>query len=125
TILSTLQEISPELDRYEREIGRISCILAELKHEYAQLKRFSDEYRALLAPVRRLPGELLAEVLGFHCSALSNRINEDSPSPAIEFSQTCSFWRAVALAQSRFWSKLCVDLSVASRNYEWISELLR
>ncbi|KAF5383918.1 hypothetical protein D9757_007424 [Collybiopsis confluens] len=125
SILSTLREIAPDIDRYEKEIERISGLLAELKHEYAQLKRFSDEYRALVAPVRKLPAELLSEVLAFHCSALSNKIGEDSPTPAIEFSQTCSFWRMVALSQSRFWSKLCVDVAAPIEKLGWINELLR
>ncbi|KAL1703640.1 hypothetical protein EV121DRAFT_207492 [Schizophyllum commune] len=63
-----------------------------------------DIHRAILAPIRRLPKELLIDIFF--------RLAEESPFRtlyvAVSLARVCAVWRAVAHGLSKLWSKLVV-----------------
>ncbi|THU76326.1 hypothetical protein K435DRAFT_166129 [Dendrothele bispora CBS 962.96] len=99
-----VQHLREDLDRYE-EIAGLREVLYELKERRAEIKRHLVEERGLLAPIRKLPVEVLAIIFNFYCSstyALS--INVTHPSRTIlpatlDLAQTCSRWRKIVMSQ--------------------------
>jgi hypothetical protein len=55
----------------------------------------------MLAPIRRLPVEILAEIFDFYSSC-----HKDLP---LRLSWVCRSWRGVALAMPHIWSKVCLS----------------
>ncbi|KIM29292.1 hypothetical protein M408DRAFT_52998, partial [Serendipita vermifera MAFF 305830] len=59
------------------------------------LEKEAEVQRAWIAPIRKLPIEILAEIF-VHCSSLS----ELAP---VTVSEVCRFWRQVILATPQAW----------------------
>ncbi|KAF5339249.1 hypothetical protein D9758_013340 [Tetrapyrgos nigripes] len=109
-IQSLLQCVESDLNCYDAEIGRLSQTLETLKRRRNELQEYRDCYRTVFAPVRRLPVELLAYIFSFYCNP-GLLVNDDGvEAPALVLSQTCSFWRAVAVATPELWSSLSLNL---------------
>ncbi|KAJ6554835.1 hypothetical protein B0H19DRAFT_1263130 [Mycena capillaripes] len=95
-----------ELARYDAEVGRIEMILDELLFQRGSLARHVDRYKSVVAPVRRLPPELLIEIFdlcGYPCAADLN---------LLPLSQVCSYWRRIAAGTPSLWSHIDVDVAV-------------
>ncbi|KAL1734949.1 hypothetical protein EV714DRAFT_201376, partial [Schizophyllum commune] len=63
-----------------------------------------DIQRSILAPVRRLPKELLIDIF----FRVANKTPLRSLNAAVTLSQVCAVWRAVAHGLSKLWTKLVV-----------------
>uniref|UniRef100_D8PVV4 F-box domain-containing protein n=1 Tax=Schizophyllum commune (strain H4-8 / FGSC 9210) TaxID=578458 RepID=D8PVV4_SCHCM len=82
-----------------------------------RINRALDVCRAVLAPVRRIPRELLITIFTL---ALPEWWYSRNIEDQLNFSQVCYYWRAVALGYSEFWTHLAMTIStrtapVASR----------
>ncbi|THU92594.1 hypothetical protein K435DRAFT_612967, partial [Dendrothele bispora CBS 962.96] len=126
-----VQHLREDLDRYDEEIAGLQQALDELKEKRAEVKRHLVEQRGLLAPIRKLPVEVLTIIFNFYCSstyALS--INVTHPSRVIlpatlDLAQTCSRWRKIVMSQPVLWSSLYIDLDIPRRIYSLIHLYLR
>ncbi|KAJ3522050.1 hypothetical protein NMY22_g12054 [Coprinellus aureogranulatus] len=104
------------LGEYEKKLDISSRKILELQHalslEVAQREAFSqaiEEHRALLAPIRRVPVDVLQEI--FYTitadSDASSPSSDLSPrNPSLIISQVCRRWRDVALASPHLWTTL-------------------
>lgn len=52
-----------ELARHDNEIARLKAQLAEMETNSAIMQEFRDECQSVLASVRRLPSEILTQIL--------------------------------------------------------------
>ncbi|KAL1661898.1 hypothetical protein GGF50DRAFT_90334 [Schizophyllum commune] len=82
-----------------------------------RIEKALDVCKAVLAPVRRLPRELLITIFTL---ALPEWWYSRNIEDQLNFSQVCYYWRAVALGYSEFWTHLAMTTStrtasVASR----------
>ncbi|KAF5339254.1 hypothetical protein D9758_013326 [Tetrapyrgos nigripes] len=111
-IQSLIEDADRDLRHYDEEIERLSNTLATLKTHRDDLQRSRDRYRAFSAPQRKLPMEILGEIFSWCCSPslLVDMHRESFAAPALVISQTCSFWRKVALTMPGLWSELKVHV---------------
>ncbi|KAK7026107.1 hypothetical protein VNI00_015682 [Paramarasmius palmivorus] len=131
--VSILQEEELELQRYNEEIQRVRRTLEEengtrslerLDDEQEMLRKKMKERRSWLAPIRRLPIEILASVF--------IEVSRDSPlwighvryplrpgisverfaiqAVALDLSHVSSHWRNLAIAQRSIWSRIKLDI---------------
>ncbi|KAJ6520522.1 hypothetical protein C8R45DRAFT_955483 [Mycena sanguinolenta] len=123
-----LRDTDAEIVSKEEEIHRLHCEVAELRHR-------SEQYKAIIAPIRRIPPEIMAEI--FHAltaieagpsrssylydfvddaSFLAMADNLTRPgrynAPLI-FCQVSRQWRAIALSTPRLWN--CISLDCTDR----------
>ncbi|KAK7031021.1 hypothetical protein VNI00_013811 [Paramarasmius palmivorus] len=92
-----------------KEIKTIKNLILEpeervrlLKEEIVQLQGFIDSHRALLAPARRLPRDIIVEIF-LHClptDRLPARSVKEAP---LLLTTICRQWRDVALDTPRLW----------------------
>lgn len=88
--------------------------------------------RGILSPVRRVPAEVIAEIVVFAVAAVADRdpyyVSLDTQGPAWLLAQVCSTWRTVVLTLPTLWSTVHIDMP-ASTNLRYpeviAAELLR
>ncbi|KAK7051664.1 hypothetical protein VNI00_004643 [Paramarasmius palmivorus] len=127
-ILYTLREEEKELQRYDEEIERLLLTVKRLKDDREQLQRKVDMRRSYLAPIRRLPPEIIANVFDLVITvshSLSIKENKERrydhqkrkfPAPeyitaiALSLSHVSFRWRNLAVSHRSIWSTISVGL---------------
>ncbi|KAF7329180.1 F-box domain-containing protein [Mycena kentingensis (nom. inval.)] len=69
SLMSLLSACGPEISRYNEELAQVTLTLARLVHERDTLRRYVDTATSILAPINRLPAELLLKILSLHIEA--------------------------------------------------------
>ncbi|SJL12576.1 uncharacterized protein ARMOST_16004 [Armillaria ostoyae] len=95
-----IQSIDDQLNHLEALKIRL---LAERSHAAAEL----TNYRSLIAPVRRLPNEILSEIFSLTCTDMSDSIDAIKGPPWV-LSHVCSLWRSICLSSPRLWSTVAI-----------------
>ena len=101
-----LRHANSDLHELHDDITRIQAILDELRLKRESLHKFTIEHDAFLAPIRRLPAEILIEIFML-CMEYNLSSFSPSRSPSL-FGQVCRGWRQVALSTQRLWSSITV-----------------
>ncbi|KAF5371742.1 hypothetical protein D9758_003450 [Tetrapyrgos nigripes] len=100
--------ISQLLSNTERDI-RLGNV-GELEQRGLEWK--ASRYRSLLAPMRKIPPELLVLLFEFFCGEGAT-FREELWSPPVRISHVCAGWRDLARSTPNLWSKLHIeDLSL-------------
>ncbi|KAG7440585.1 uncharacterized protein BT62DRAFT_822915, partial [Guyanagaster necrorhizus] len=73
-------------------------LLAERSHAAVKLAK----YRYFIAPIRRVPNEILSEIFSFTCADMSDSVDIVSGAPWV-LSHVCSLWRSICLSSPRLW----------------------
>ncbi|KAK7466086.1 hypothetical protein VKT23_004811 [Stygiomarasmius scandens] len=110
-MLSVVEDCQRDLDNHDEEIGRLSKVLGDLRKQRDKLQNQRDRYAYMCSSIRKLPVEILAQIFAECCDEHSLFINKSGiGTPALDLSQTCSFWRRVMLSRPEFWSGLYIDI---------------
>ena len=100
----------------DAEIEKIEGILDSLKQKRAhiQIQGSVDDFNIILAPVRRLPPDVLGAIF-CHCLATHrNPIMIASEAPIL-LTQICRDWRSIALSTPQLWSRLYIPALPVTR----------
>ncbi|KAK0186834.1 hypothetical protein F5146DRAFT_144877 [Armillaria mellea] len=92
-------------------------LLAERSHAAAELIK----YRCLVAPVRRLPNEILSEIFSLTRTDISNSLDVITDPPWV-LSHVCSRWRSFCLSSPCLWSTVAIP-PMSSKRYH-VAEIL-
>ncbi|KAJ7112005.1 hypothetical protein C8R44DRAFT_632527, partial [Mycena epipterygia] len=109
---SAYADIRREIDKGERALALIDekmddlqRVLDELAVMRQELQDFVADHQSVVAPIRKLPNELLSEIF-LQCAA-RERIYDNQWNPSTDpewmLVQVCSLWRAAALSTPRIW----------------------
>ncbi|TRM55300.1 hypothetical protein BD626DRAFT_528897 [Schizophyllum amplum] len=108
----TAQDVSPFLECTRDLSGEIERI--DARDQRARILRDADRQlqiiRSTIAPVRRLPNELLSEVFAI---VVYGHHTYERAFVARILAAVCAIWRATACDTANFWT--CIDLSLATR----------
>ncbi|KAF9069806.1 hypothetical protein BDP27DRAFT_1222004, partial [Rhodocollybia butyracea] len=111
---SILQNAQRDLDDYDKEIHRLESRRMVLIAQQERTREIMNQVQCLLAPIRKLPDEILGCVFDECCEV--NRfssIGVDSPAgpverlrtkPALVLSSVCSRWRRIGLSLPQIWA---------------------
>ncbi|KAJ7147822.1 hypothetical protein C8R43DRAFT_1108180 [Mycena crocata] len=105
------------LAQYDSEIERIDQTLQDLRMKRSRVQIYADGCRAALAPIRRLPAEILCEIfVSFSLSAntlgsLTEELDNLAKSNLMQLSKVCSNWHNLITGTSSLWSHIAVNLS--------------
>ncbi|KAF9065197.1 hypothetical protein BDP27DRAFT_1332263 [Rhodocollybia butyracea] len=123
-VASILENIERDLENYEAEICRIRKEKGRLEHYAAQL-------RSLSSPFRKIPNEILRQILDDCCDMNSFRavdLKRRLPTqtahaltskPAMVVSSVCSRWRQTALSMPAIWSRISLYWDVHGEDHNW------
>jgi len=104
-------EHESQVEQYGRDTD---TAVLELAQKISALEQENLHALSLLAPIRRLPPEMLSEIFMV-------AIMEYGCSP-LHLTHVCRSWRLVLLATSRIWSKIKVGTSTSSEKVECLLE---
>lgn len=91
------------------EIERVGSTLNSLKQKRANVQKFIDDCNTILAPVRRLPVDILKVIFEYCLATHRHPIMSPSEAPIL-LTQICHDWRSVALSTPLLWSRLYIPL---------------
>ncbi|KAI5834701.1 hypothetical protein K523DRAFT_293160 [Schizophyllum commune Tattone D] len=109
---SAMKQAKAQLRVFQEEVQKMSNALAILKRMEGELREVVARHRTYLAPIRRLPVELLVEIFSWSCSPRRGILYEDtSPAgpfrfTALDISSVCKLWRDVMYSNPRIWTHM-------------------
>jgi hypothetical protein len=107
SILTTIEQCGVQLDSLDAEFTQLKSIMNQLDTRRSKLELQISYQSALLSPIRRLPNELLSEILLY---SAGGRVNVCSPLSDIwKFERVCKKWRDISLSLE-IWSSIDVSL---------------
>ncbi|KAK7001341.1 hypothetical protein R3P38DRAFT_3048605 [Favolaschia claudopus] len=107
--LSRMQEI-------DTEIAELYKAIDALRSEKATLRSYIRNHRALIAPIQRIPPEILSEIFVACLPKERNCVMSATESPML-LGRVCSLWRTLSHSIPRLWCRLHIvepELSSAS-----------
>ncbi|KAF5371797.1 hypothetical protein D9758_003508 [Tetrapyrgos nigripes] len=105
-----LSNTERQMRRNADEIRRLEAQIASIKVEQRGLQWRVFRYRSLLAPIRRLPPEVLKLVFESFCNEGAT-FCEEIWSPPAQLSRVCVGWRDLARRTPTLWSSLRIEQS--------------
>ncbi|KAK0200304.1 hypothetical protein DFS33DRAFT_1239133, partial [Desarmillaria ectypa] len=100
-IKESLSTVDKEVQRDDDELFRLHTLVAQRETEQRELKLSAEKCRSILAPIRRLPNEMLSEIFAQCCKEGDEDVNcmsETWTMNALSISLVCSRWRALAIS---------------------------
>ncbi|KAK0214233.1 hypothetical protein EDD85DRAFT_259142 [Armillaria nabsnona] len=91
-----------DLFRYDREIQCHLDTVERLRRDRAEVEEYIKQKKSLLAPIRRLPPELL-------CAIFKEATRAEDPISSLRVALVCSSWRRLALSTHSLWSMISLD----------------
>ncbi|TFK32306.1 hypothetical protein BDQ12DRAFT_692698 [Crucibulum laeve] len=106
-IMQNIKSAQSDMTILDSEISRIHAVLNELRTQRKEAQAYIRSQKALLAPVRRIPEEILGEI--FMASGYNVEFSGMNTFVWI-LPLVCSRWRQVALSLPKLWSNPWIDL---------------
>ncbi|KAJ7606235.1 hypothetical protein FB45DRAFT_1041433 [Roridomyces roridus] len=101
------------LTENENRVAALDAQIDELAATLDLVAR-AEQYKAVLAPMRRLPPELLCEIFAFVPPCTRRIKYETVESPPWRLGQICRAWREVALGYTSLWKSFTIIQEYAS-----------
>ncbi|KAJ7265353.1 hypothetical protein B0H12DRAFT_1011459, partial [Mycena haematopus] len=132
-----ISELSQELLRYDVEISRCEdeilkfrTHMGRVESERAALKDYLVGCRGLLAPIRRMPTEVLVAIFALCADDLCDdarwrAIERLAQKPLLTLSQVCVRWHQVALETPTLWDTLVLQEMDRTATPEMVEKELR
>jgi hypothetical protein len=96
----------------QKRVDALEAVIVQLTRKRNEIVENIRQHRAILSPVRRVPPELVCEILVL---SLSSDDDEDTPNrPPWHFGHICRFWRHCVLAYPALWSSITIPSSSSS-----------
>ncbi|KAJ7330518.1 hypothetical protein DFH08DRAFT_967053 [Mycena albidolilacea] len=109
---SVISKTEARLVWLDDEIPKLREKLKQLEYERASLPRYVTCNKAALAPLRRMPPEVLGEIFSWTLPTIANVLNagkfDMAQSPWL-LTQISSRWRAVSLSIPSLWSRVVIQ----------------
>jgi hypothetical protein len=118
SIQATISVVDRDLWQLSNEIGRTQTHLNNLIRNHKALRTYHLRQVALLSPSRRLPPEILSEILLTYVIGCQGGNMFPAREDALLTTQICRYWTDVAISTPRLWSALCFELRTQDMNRE-------
>ncbi|KAF7358720.1 F-box domain-containing protein [Mycena sanguinolenta] len=118
---STISVLSKELQKYDDKISQLKDELSRLESHRSALDAYHRDCRSLLAPIRRLPPEILGDIFQLcrssepNFSRSSNRIDcgiaHIAQESMLRVSQVCILWHTIIMGTPSLWNTISLHVS--------------
>ncbi|KAJ6492213.1 hypothetical protein C8R45DRAFT_1212983 [Mycena sanguinolenta] len=122
-ILSTISILSDELKKYDNRISQLKDELGRLESHRSALDAYHRDCHSLLAPIRRLPSEILLHIFELHRSSQPDWFNSNltycgmaqlAQESLLGVSRVCIRWHALVMGTPSLWSTISLYGSALS-----------
>ncbi|KAF9006977.1 hypothetical protein BDQ17DRAFT_1351187 [Cyathus striatus] len=110
-IQASLSAPARKISNLDEQILRMKQVLDKLSLEREQLDNDVNAHRALLAPARRLPHDILREIF-IRCLPEGRNATMSVTEAPILLGRVCSLWRSIAYTTPRLWSTIHIPVAV-------------
>ncbi|KAJ7587150.1 hypothetical protein C8J56DRAFT_828037, partial [Mycena floridula] len=130
-IHSFITEAEEEVARCSDEVSRLRAIIEKVERHQNKVQNELSIHKSFIAPIRRLPPELLALVFSFFCSIdfwdkpLDKKKSRASGSIFREpfiLATVCSHWRSIVVSTPSIWSTIVLagsnDIDFSREDYQ-------
>ncbi|KAK7029657.1 hypothetical protein VNI00_014355 [Paramarasmius palmivorus] len=117
-----LHAAEKDMTQYEAEIEEHRAAIIMLETRRKKLQHIMGKCRSLLAPVHRMPPEILAQVFSVVC--WQNAVEPNCMPPAIQLSFVCKRWRDIALSLPSLWASLSIHFERWKMNFERLERIV-
>jgi hypothetical protein len=108
-IHDTISSTQANISQLDGEIHRLQALLDGLIHKRDALQTYTHLHTALIAPIGRLPPEILSEIF-LHCQdSKKHRLNK----VPLLLGSVCSRWRTIALSTAQLWASFMLTIRSA------------
>ncbi|KAJ7756582.1 hypothetical protein B0H16DRAFT_1721648 [Mycena metata] len=118
-----------ELSQLEDTISKVSLVLSELKAQQRRLAESLAPLECALAPIRRIPPEILGEVFRL-CGVMQvdDRFSQthmaDPAAAPLILGHVCSLWRTVSQNTPQLWDRVCLrSNAITTHTFQFIRTL--
>ncbi|KIM76273.1 hypothetical protein PILCRDRAFT_52577, partial [Piloderma croceum F 1598] len=102
-ICDMISAVQADISRLDGKITRLQAVLDGLTNKRDALQTYTHSHTALVAPIRRLPPEVLLEIF-LHYNNENNISDFQLNTAPLLLGSMCSRWRAIALSTPRLWT---------------------
>ncbi|KAG7440120.1 uncharacterized protein BT62DRAFT_638698 [Guyanagaster necrorhizus] len=109
--------IEKEVQRCDDELFRLYTLVSQRETERRELQLNADKCISILAPIRRLPNEMLSEIFAQCCKEADESVNfMNAPRTlnALIISLVCSHWRRLAISTKSLWAVFSINPTTPS-----------
>ncbi|KAE9404640.1 hypothetical protein BT96DRAFT_877543 [Gymnopus androsaceus JB14] len=116
-----LLDAEAEIRDLDAQSSRLQSALTLIHTKREMVKSEMEKYKPLLAPVRRIPNEILNHIFVLYAQLQRNEFTSYGWSfPGLSVALVCRRWRDVALGCARLWSSLLVEIFWTSHRFKYI-----
>ena len=108
-ICDTISTAQADISRLDDEITRLNGVLDGLTRKRDALQTYTRLHTALVAPIRRLPPEVLSEIF-LHYNDENNISNFRLNTAPLQLGGVCSRWRTIALSTPWLWNSFALTI---------------
>ncbi|KAJ6546174.1 hypothetical protein DFH09DRAFT_927410, partial [Mycena vulgaris] len=112
-IESKTSALPAELTRFDAKSAKFQQQLDELGVQRGVIHSHYNDFKGLLAPIRRLPSELLGDIFGlcWHFAPVAEEsaslvMERVAKAPLLALSQVCARWHDIALGTPALWGRI-------------------
>ncbi|KAF7348874.1 F-box domain-containing protein [Mycena venus] len=122
---SLFTSLTQQLSQCDEELARLGARMRELSLHRGALQEQYAHCRSLLAPVRRLPTEILTQIFALHRDGCESdsvvlwhtntgfmALYTLAQAPLLALSQVCARWHGIALGTPSLWTKIRLDTAL-------------
>src|SRR5882762_1469322 len=110
-IRNTIGKTEHDILLLDEEIDQLQAVLVELQRKHDALAMHLQAHRNLLAPVRKLPMEVMSEIFILCLPDKQHDSNGYALSHAVLLpGQICRLWREAALSTPSMWSSIVIPI---------------
>ncbi|KIK54983.1 hypothetical protein GYMLUDRAFT_106902, partial [Collybiopsis luxurians FD-317 M1] len=109
-----IDEAEEDRKKYVEELERLQMAAAQLANKQKTLDAYIADLRCAVAPIRKMPPELLGEVFKSLCcgSTGTNVVTKKDPYlQTVVLSHVCSRWRTIVQSMPALWSSIIINTS--------------
>lgn len=117
-IISLILNIKDQVKKHDDQMSRLFSAMSILQREREELKKRANEYKSTIAPVHRLPDDILIEIFSLvkgwpssHPSQVFERASRSTRprtivGDVVGVTHVCGRWRDIAISTKSFWATL-------------------
>ncbi|KAK0218693.1 hypothetical protein IW262DRAFT_1297843 [Armillaria fumosa] len=116
-IRESLRTIEKEVQRYDDELFHLYTLMTQREAEQRELKLNAEKCLSILAPIKRLPNEMLSEIFAQCCKQGDEDVNcigDTGTLSAMSISLVCSRWRSLPISTKSLWAVFSISPTVVS-----------
>lgn len=118
---TSIRERRLDMIRMQAKVNSIAEEMRSLRDTISRQEVEIELYKAMFAPIRLLPTELLTRIFGF---VLPDKVSPRLRSSPLGLTHVCSSWRHAALAFYSLWNNLRVDFRGIKPNIRALMSLI-